>query len=90
MKRLRHCQASNFSIMSDKCTDVTTIEELSIFFRWVEDGIPLELFLEIVPLNEHVLNTIVRTHNLLRVLIARLDRLHGQDIKGGCPGRKCL
>ena len=88
MKRLS--QASNFSIMADECTDVTTIEELSIFFRWIEDGIPLEHFLEIVPLNKHVLNTIVRTHTLLRVLIARLDRLHGQNIIGGCPGRKCL
>ena len=31
LKRLR--QASNFSIMADECTDVTTIEELSIFQR---------------------------------------------------------
>lgn len=48
LKRLH--QASNFSIMADECTDVTTIEELSIFFRWVEDGVPLEHFLEILPL----------------------------------------
>ena len=44
-------QASNFSIMADECTDVTTIEELSIFYRWVEDGQPVEHFLVIVPLN---------------------------------------
>ena len=48
---LKHLhQASNFSIMADECTDVTTIEELSIFSRWVEDGQPVEHFLEIVPL----------------------------------------
>ena len=43
-------QASNFSIMAVECTDVTTIEELSIFFRSDEDGVPVEHFLEIVPL----------------------------------------
>ena len=36
--------------MADECTDVTTIEELSIFYRWVDDGQPVEHFLEIVPL----------------------------------------
>ena len=39
LKRLH--QASNFSIMADNCTDVITIEELSIFFCWVEDGVPV-------------------------------------------------
>ena len=33
--------------MADECTDVTTIEELSVFCRWVEDGQPVEHFLEI-------------------------------------------
>ena len=36
--------------MSDECTDVTTIEELLIFCCYVEDGQPVEHFLEIVPL----------------------------------------
>ncbi len=37
--------------MADECTDVTTTEELSIFFRWVNmDGQPVEHFLDIVPL----------------------------------------
>ena len=36
LKRLH--QASNFSVMADECTDVATIEELSIFCCWVEDG----------------------------------------------------
>ena len=36
--------------MEDECTDVTTIEELSIFCHWVEDGQSVEHFLETVPL----------------------------------------
>jgi len=38
LKRLR--QASYFSIMADQCTDVATIEEMSVYCRWVEDGVP--------------------------------------------------
>ena len=48
LKRLH--QASNFSIMADECTYVTAIEELSIFYRWVEDRQPVEHFFEIIPL----------------------------------------
>ena len=29
---------------ADECTDITTIEELSVFRPWVEDGEPVELF----------------------------------------------
>ena len=36
--------------MADECTDVTTVEKLSIFCCWVEDGVPVEHILEIVPL----------------------------------------
>ena len=36
--------------MSGECTDVTTIEELSIFCRFVEDWQPVEHLLEIIPL----------------------------------------
>ena len=36
--------------MADECTDVTTIEELFIFCRWTEDGVPVEHFIEIVPM----------------------------------------
>ena len=36
--------------MADECTDVTTIEELSIFCRWTEDGVRVEHFIEIVPM----------------------------------------
>ena len=43
-------EAPVYSIMADECTDITTIEELSIFCRWVENGTPVECFLEILPL----------------------------------------
>ena len=36
LKRLH--QASCFSIMADECTDVATIEEMSGFCRWDEEG----------------------------------------------------
>ena len=38
LKRLH--QAPFYSLMADECTDVSTIEELSIFCRWLEDGLP--------------------------------------------------
>jgi hypothetical protein len=42
-------QASYFSLMVDECIDVTTVEEPSIFCCWVEDGLPVKHFIEIVP-----------------------------------------
>ena len=42
LKRLH--QASCFSIMVDECTDVVTIEEMSVFCRWEEEGSPGEHF----------------------------------------------
>ena len=50
LKRLH--QASCLSIMADKCTDVATIEEMSVFCRWEEEGSPEEHFLEIVHLKQ--------------------------------------
>ena len=50
LKRLH--MAPFFSIMADECTDVTTIEELTIFCRWVESGVPEEHFIEILPLKK--------------------------------------
>lgn len=43
-------QTPMFSLMADECMDISTVEELSIYCRWVEDGIPVEHFLEILPL----------------------------------------
>ena len=50
LKRLQ--RASYYSIMADECTDITTVEELSVFCRWEEDGLPVEHFLEIVHLQK--------------------------------------
>ena len=50
LKRLR--QASCFSIMADECTDVSTVEEMSVFCRWEEGGSPEEHFIEIIHLNQ--------------------------------------
>ena len=38
-----------FSITADECTDVITIEELTICCRWVESGVPEEHFIEMLP-----------------------------------------
>ena len=32
------------ALMAEECTNITTIEELSVFCRWVEDGEPVEHF----------------------------------------------
>ena len=42
--------ACYFSLLADECTDVTTIEELSVVGRWVENGLPVEHFIETIPL----------------------------------------
>ena len=36
----------------DKCVDVANIEELSVYCRWVEDGVPVQHFMEIIPLKK--------------------------------------
>ena len=38
-----------FSLMADECVDVANIEELSVYCRWVENGVPVEHFMEILP-----------------------------------------
>ena len=45
-------QASCFSIMADECKDVATIEEMSVFCRWEEEGSLEEHFLETVHLKQ--------------------------------------
>ena len=48
----RLCKAPFYSMMADECTDIATIEELSVFFRWVEDGEPVEHFFDVIPLKK--------------------------------------
>lgn len=50
LNRLR--KAPFFSVMADECTDVSTVEELSVYCRWMEGGVPIETLLEIVPLQK--------------------------------------
>jgi len=38
--------------MADECTDIMTMEEMSVFCQWEEGGIPEEHFLEIVHLKK--------------------------------------
>ena len=37
--------------MADDCTDVSTVEELSLFYRWIENGEPTEHFIDLLPMN---------------------------------------
>ena len=41
-----------FDYMADKCTGVTTTEELTICCRWVESSVPEKKFIEILPLKK--------------------------------------
>ena len=36
----------------DECTDVTVVEEMSVFFRWTENGEPVEHFFDVLPLKK--------------------------------------
>lgn len=45
-------KAPFYSVMADECTDIATIEELSLFFRWAENGEPVEHFFDIIPLKK--------------------------------------
>ena len=37
--------------MADECADLITVEELSIC-RWIEDGVPVEQFVETLPMKK--------------------------------------
>ena len=71
------------SIMADECTDVTTIEELTICCRWVESGVPEEHFYEILPLKkantESIYSPIVEYCKEKNI---RLGRLIGMEFDG--------
>ena len=41
-----------FSLMANECVDVANIEELSVYCRWKENGVPVEHFMEILPLKK--------------------------------------
>ena len=56
MGRIRQCNF--YSIMVDECNDVSTLEELSIYCRWVENGLPVEHFIDILPIKKANAETI--------------------------------
>ena len=41
-------QSPYFTLLGDECTDVTSVEELSLCFRWLKDGKPEEHFLQVI------------------------------------------
>ena len=49
------------SLMAVECTDVSTVEELFVFCQLEEDCIPVECFLEIIPLKKADAETIYST-----------------------------
>ena len=65
-----------FSIMADECTNVTTIEELTICCRWVESGVPEEHFIEILSLKkanaESIYSALVEYCREKNILLGRL------------------
>ena len=81
LKRLQ--QASHYSIMADECTDITTVEEMSVFCRWEEKGIPEEHFLEIVHLRqanaESIFSALVEC---LKEKKLQINRIVGMDFDG--------
>ena len=76
-------KAFYYSIMADECTDVTTIEELSVFCRWEEDGLPVEHFLEIIHLKHADAESI---HSALIECLKKKDLQVGRIVGMGFDG----
>ena len=79
-----------FSLMGDECTDISTVEELSIYCRWVEHGVPVEHFLEILPLKRTNAETIYfATISCLREKNILLSKLVGLGFDGAATRKRC-
>ena len=75
--------ARYFSLLADECTDITTIEELSVVCRWVENGLPVEHFIEIIPLKKADAQTIYATQvDCLKVKGVQISKLIGMGFDG--------
>ena len=59
LKRLQ--KAAMYSLVADECTDIANVEELSVFCRWEEGGVPVEYFLEVISLKKADAETIYST-----------------------------
>ena len=74
---LKHLhQAPFYSIMEDERTDVTTVEELSLFCRWIENGDPTEHFIDLLPMKrtdaESIYSALVeclKSKNIIAILL---------------------
>ena len=77
-------KAPFFSIMADdECSDVNTIEELTICCRWVESGLPEEHFIEILPLKKANAGSIYSALvEYCREMNIQLGRLIGKGFDG--------
>ena len=72
-----------FSLLADECTDITTIEELSVVCRWVENGLPVEHFINIIPLKKANAQTIYETLvDCLKVKGMQISKLIGMGFEG--------
>ena len=75
--------ARYFSLLADECTDITTIQELSVVCRWVENGLPVEHFIEIIPLKKADAQTIYATQvDCLKVKRVQINKLIGMGFDG--------
>ena len=80
-----------FTLMGDECTDVTTMEELSLCFRWIRAGKPVEHFLEVIHVkktNAETLTSTITTY--LRDKGIDIRRMRGMGFDGAATfsGRK--
>ena len=87
LKLLR--QASCFSIMADECTDVSTVEEMSVFCRWEEGGSPEEYFIEIIHLKQANAESIYTALvECLKGKNLQVSNIVGMGFDGASTGRK--
>ena len=68
------------SIMADECTDVSDVEEFSIYCSWIENGEATEHFINIVPLkNADAENIHLQLKDCLKKKNILVSNLIGMD-----------
>ena len=77
--------ASCYSIIGDECTDITAVEELSLFCHWEENGSPMEYmyFLDIIHLKKADAEGIYSAlTNCLKQIHLQVSRIVGMGFDG--------
>ena len=75
--------AHYLSLLADECADITTIEELSVVCGWVENGLHVEHFIDILPLKKVDAQTIYTTLvDCLKVRGVQISKLIGMGFDG--------